>query len=91
MKFILKWIQLPSCEIYIYVVINHSLRLYIYIVKLLNLKIPPNVRPVDILGEKKANLQRIERTTNIHMYYNEDEAVSIISTCEFILCGRFRY
>ena len=50
----------------------------IYIVKFLNLKIPPNVRPVDILGEKKANLQRIERTTNIHMYYNEDEAVSII-------------
>jgi hypothetical protein len=44
------------------------------------IKIPPNVRPVDILGEKKIHLQRIEKLTNTHMVYNEAEAVNIIST-----------
>ncbi|CAB4384640.1 hypothetical protein RhiirA1_439954 [Rhizophagus irregularis] len=36
--------------------------------------IPPNVRPVDILGEKRFHVQRIEKLTNTHMIYNEDEA-----------------
>ncbi|GBC03393.1 hypothetical protein RclHR1_00510024 [Rhizophagus clarus] len=36
--------------------------------------IPPNVRPVDILGEKRTHMQRIEKLTNTHMFYNEDEA-----------------
>jgi hypothetical protein len=61
-------------------VINHSLKLlYTYIFEFLK-KVPPNVRSVDILGVKRVNLQQISRTANVHMYYNEDEEVSIIFT-----------
>lgn len=57
-----------------------SLMDILYTIVQYHLKIPPNVRPVDILGEKKHHLQRIEKLTNTHMVYNEDEAVNIIST-----------
>ncbi|CAI2172231.1 5799_t:CDS:10 [Funneliformis geosporum] len=36
--------------------------------------IPPHLSMVDILGEKRINLQRIEGSTNTHMIYNEQEA-----------------
>ncbi|KAG9287826.1 hypothetical protein G9A89_017421 [Geosiphon pyriformis] len=37
--------------------------------------IPPNIRPIDILGDnKKINMQRIVGNTNTHMQYNETEA-----------------
>ncbi len=41
------------------------------------MKIPSNVLPVDIIGEKKSHLQRIEKSTNTHMLYNEEEAVTL--------------
>ncbi|CAG8580364.1 17512_t:CDS:10, partial [Racocetra fulgida] len=36
--------------------------------------IPANIDAKKILGEKKANLQRIEASTNTHMNYNESDA-----------------
>ncbi|CAG8739037.1 20331_t:CDS:10 [Cetraspora pellucida] len=36
--------------------------------------IPANIDAKKILGEKKANLQRIEASTNTHMNYNENDA-----------------
>ncbi|CAJ0846985.1 2333_t:CDS:10, partial [Entrophospora sp. SA101] len=35
--------------------------------------IPPNLRPLEILGEKDCNKARIESTTNTHMKYNNLE------------------
>ncbi|CAI2167759.1 14917_t:CDS:10 [Funneliformis geosporum] len=37
-------------------------------------EIPPNLCPVDIIGEKRFHLQRIEKSTNTDMFYNKDDS-----------------